>query len=300
MYLDRHKHDFITSRPVVFTATGLSARAKRVVEEKVRSTLPFNSSSGSSSYSYVRPVVIVTENRASFPSPAPKLPLKINGIPNASPGIPVWRDCLAEVNLILEQEELDFNSIRIDIVKGADEKHSKPTILIRVPEGTDKSSWLPILNTIGQMLHVKNALELQVMIMEPEAEERNSAFTVEADDPLIDLWPGSLKEPIYKLIADMEWIELSACKWGPSRDTAKPTVLIIVENNIEGTWDAVCRKISELCAASGLPNLQIVVEEGELMEGFEEEKLGKKKLDSARAIGHIRRKSQWATPLVWR
>ena len=133
------------------------------------------------------------------------------------------------MNLILEQEELDFDSIRIDIVRGADEKNPKPTILIRVPEGTDKSSWRPILITIGSMLHVKNSLELQVMIMEPEAEERNSAFTVEADDPLIDLCPGNLKKPIYELIAKMEWIELSACKWGPSRDTARPTILILVE-----------------------------------------------------------------------
>ena len=105
------------------------------------------------------------------------------------------------------------------------------------------------------MLHVKNSLELQVIIMEPEAEERNSAFTVEADDSLIDLWPGNLKKPIYELIAEMEWIELSACKWGPSRDTAKPMILILVEQNTEGTWDAVCQKISELCAASGLPHL---------------------------------------------
>ena len=213
------------------------------------------------------------DNRASFPSPAPRLPLQIRVIPQEYPSLSRWQECLAEVNLILEQEALDFNSINIDIVKGADEKLSKPTILIRVPEGTTKSSWRPILVTIGQMLHVKNSLELQVMIMEPQAEERNSAFTVEADDLLIDFWPGSLKEPIYELIADMEWIELSACKWGPSRDSAKPTILIIVENNREGIWDAVCRKISALCAASGLPHLQIVVEEGELMEGFEEGKL---------------------------
>ena len=101
-----------------------------------------------------------------------------------------------------------------------------------------------------------------------------NAFTVEADDPLVDLWPRSLKEPIYELMADMEWLELSARKWGSSRDTAKPTVLIIVEKNIEGTWDDACRKISELCAASGLPHLQTVVEEEESMGPSDEEEAG--------------------------
>lgn len=263
-----HRVPLSSQRPVV--PPGQKESLKRKYEALCRS----NSSSGSSSKSYDSPVVIVGENRASFPAPAPRLPLQIRGIPQAYPSLPLWGECLAEVNLILEQAELDFNSITLDIVRGADEKHSKPSIMIRVPEGTDKSSWRPILITIGQMLHVQNSLELQVMIVEPEAEERNSAFTVEADDPLIDLWPGSLKEPIYELIANLEWIELSACKWGPSRDTAKPTVLIIVEKNIAGTWDAVCRKISELCAASGLPHLQIVVEEGELMGAFEEEEAG--------------------------
>ena len=256
----------LSSRPTAFPP-GQQESLKRKYDALSRS----KSSSGSSSDSYDGPVVSIQQSSASFPSPAPRFPLQIRRIPEAYPSLPLWQECLAEVNLILEQEELDFDSINIDIVKGAEEKHSKPTILIRVSEGTDKSSWRPILITIGQMLHVKNSLELQVMIMEPGAEEQNSAFNVEADDPLIDLWPSSLKDPIYELIADMEWLELSACKWGPRRDTAKPTVLIIVEKNIEGTWDAVCQKISKLCAASGLPYLQIVVEEGEVIGGFEEE-----------------------------
>ena len=199
--------------------------------------------------------------------------MKINGIPNASPSLPRWRECLAEVYLILEQEQFEFDSIRLDKVRGAYEEHSKPTILIRVPDGADKSGWRPILITVGQMLHVKHSLELQVMIMKVGVEERNIAFSVEADDPLVRLWPDSLKEPIYELIKDMDWIELSACNWGPSRDTAKPTILIIVEENIEGTWDDVSQRISEICAASGLPGLQIVVE-GELLAAFEAEDSG--------------------------
>lgn len=71
------------------------------------------------------------------------------------------------MNSILEEEELEFDSIRVEMVQGADEKHSKPTVTIRVPEGTDKSRWRSILITVGQMLHVKNSLELQVMIIEP-------------------------------------------------------------------------------------------------------------------------------------
>jgi hypothetical protein len=35
--------------------------------------------------------------------------------------------------------------------------------------------------------------------------------------------------------------------------------------DLEGAWDDVCQKISGICAASGLPGLQIVVKEGELL-----------------------------------
>ena len=121
----------------------------------------------------------------------------MKAIPYLSPSLPLWRECLAEVNSILEEEELDFASIKVEIVKGADEKHSKPTIMIRVPEGTDKSRWRSILITVGQMLHVKNSLELQVMIIEPEVEEPDRAFSIEASEPLMHVWPRSLKKPIY-------------------------------------------------------------------------------------------------------
>ncbi len=259
----------LSSRPTVFPP-GQKESLKRKYEELSSS----KSSSGSSSDSYDGPVVAIRENLASFPSPAPKLPVEIKGIPNAYPSLPLWRECLAEVNLILEQEELDFNSIRLDIVRGADEKHSKPTILIRVPEGTDKSRWRSILITIGQMLHVKDSLELQVMLIEPSAEEQERTFSIAADDPVIHVWPKSLKEPIFKLVENMDWLELSVCNWGYTRDSAKPTVLIIVEEKIEGAWDDVCQRISGICAASGLPGLQIVVEEGELMGAFMAEDAG--------------------------
>ena len=101
--------------------------------------------------------------------------------------------------------------------------------------------------------------------MEPGAEKINLAFSIEGNDPLIYAWPESLKELIFNLIENMDWLELSVCNWDHTRNSAKPTVLIIVEEKIEGAWDDVCRRISRTCAESGLPGLQIVVEEGELM-----------------------------------
>ena len=259
----------LSSRPTV-----LAPGQKESLKRKYEALSSSKSSSGSSSNSYDGPIVSIEENRASFPSPAPKLPLSITQIPTSSPNLPLWRECLAEVNLILEQADLDFDSLGLDIVRGVNEGVVKPTILIRVPEGTDKSRWRSILITIGQMLHVKDSLELQVMIMEPGAEEYNRAFSIEGDDPLIHAWPESLKEPIFVLIENMDWLELSVCNWGHTRDSARPTVLIIVEEKIEGAWDDVCRRISGICAASGLPGLQIVVEEGELMGAFVTEDAG--------------------------
>ena len=114
------------------------------------------------------------------------------------------------------------------------------------------------------MLHVKDSLELQVMIMEPRAEEINRVFSIERDDPLIYAWPESLGEPIFELIENRDWLELSVCNWGHTMDSAKPTVLIIVEKTMDGAWDDACRRISGICAASGFAGLQTVVEEEEL------------------------------------
>ena len=249
----------LSPRPMVF-ALG----QKESLKKKYETLSSSKSSSGSSSDSYDGPIVTTEENRASFPSPAPKFPLSITEIPTSHPNLSLWRECLAEVNLILQQEELDFDSLRLDTIRGVNEENMKPTILIRVPEGTVKSRWRSILVTIGQMLHVKDSLELQVMIMEPGAEEINRAFSIARDDPLLHAWPESLGEPIFELIESMDWSELSVCNWGHTRDSAKPTVLIIVEKKMDGVWDDVYRRISGTCAESEFPGLQILVEEGEL------------------------------------
>ena len=196
----------LSSRPTVFTSG-----QKECLKRKYEALSKSKSSSGSSSDSYDGPIITNEETRASFPSPAPKLLLVITEILYSHPSAPLWCECLAEVNLILEQEGLDFNSLRLDTVRGADEEHMKPSILIRVPEGTDKSRWRSILITIGQMLHVKDSLELQVIIMDPRAEENNRAFSIEAGDPLIHIWPESLGEPIFKLIENMHCLKLSVC-----------------------------------------------------------------------------------------
>ena len=50
-------------------------------------------------------------------------------------------------------------------------------------------------------------------------------------------------------------------------DKAKRTYLrtslrIVVEDKIEGAWDDVCRKISRMCTASGLPSVRTILQEG--------------------------------------
>ena len=207
---------------------------KESLKRKYEALSSSKSSSESSSDSYDGPIATTEEGRASFPSPAPKPPLSISEIPNPYPNIPLWRECLAEVDLILQREDLDFDSLRLDTIRGVNEENMKPTILIRVPEGTDKSRWRSKIITKGQMLHVKDSLELQVMTMEPGAEEINRAFSIEKDDPSIHAWPESLGEPIYELIESMDWLKLSVCIWAHTRDSAKPTVLITVEEKIEG------------------------------------------------------------------
>ena len=65
----------------------------------------------------------------------------------------------------------------------------------------------------------------------------------------------------------MDWLELSICNWGYTKDFAKPTVRITAENKTDGDWGSVCRGISRIGAVSGLQglqDLQVGVEEREL------------------------------------
>lgn len=54
--------------------------------------------------------------------------------------------------------------------------------------------------------------------------------------------PESIKELMFGLIADMDWIELSACKGGHTKDSAKPTALIVVEETVAPAAELIRQK----------------------------------------------------------
>ena len=75
-------------------------------------------------------------------------------------------------------------------------------------------------------------------------EKSHSLFSSESSTSLIHLRPESVTELIFELIADMDWIELSACKRGHNKDSAKPTLLRIVDETVAHTanriWTGAC------------------------------------------------------------
>ena len=249
------------------------------------------SSSGSSSDSYDGPIVRLepSEPRAGFPAPLPQLPLSIKGIFSNHARIPVWQECQSHVRGIFDEAGIDFESIGTYMVKGKNEPHAKPTIIIRVKPNANKSLWRPTLITVGKMLHSKNALELQVTILEPEAEDQDDAFSIPDDHPLIKIWPEILKDAVLEIVDDMDWLQLNACKWGPTEQAAKPSILIIVKDKTEAPWDKVCQTIRKTCASRGVADLGVTVEEGELIGAFRDDpgaRQGHQSLEQGIPMGH--------------
>ncbi len=278
--------DFVplASRPTSFSA-GENVSLKRKWQELSNS----KSISGSSADSYDGPIVIVEDFRAGFDEPLPKLPLQMESVPGPDSNIPRYTECQRETSRIFEQADLDYDSISMSVVRGAKQTHPKTTIVIRVPEGTDKSLWRPTLITVGQMLHTKDSLDLQVTLLEPKAEEHKEAFSISFGDPLIEIWPEDLKDPICEIIIDLDWLQLSICNWGVTKEDSKPTVLIVVEEKDETIWKTVVPKIGEVCDASRASSLQVLVEEGEFVGAYKDDLgglQGRKAYQELIAMGH--------------
>ena len=167
----------------------------------------------------------------------------------------------------MQEAKIDFTEIGTFMVKGVHEPHeteANPTILITVKDSTDKALWRPTLNAIGHMLHVHDALDLHVIIMDPKAEEHKYAFSGPWDHPIVELWPEKLRDPVLELIEDFSWLSVGVSDWGLTEHNAKPTIVIIVKDKKEAPWDELTREILQICAAGGAPYLEVAVEEGEL------------------------------------
>lgn len=224
--------------------------------------------------------------------PLPQLPLNFKSIPSNHARIPVWQECQSHVRDIFDEAGIDFETIGTSMVKGKNEPHAKPTIVIRVKPNTDKSLWKSTLITVGKMLHSNNALELQVTILEPEAEEQDHAFAIPDDHPLIKIWPERLEDAVLEIVDDIDWLQLNVCKWGRTEQAAKPSILIIVKDKTEAPWDKVCQTIRETCASRGAADLELPwkrVNSSVLLVTTQV---------PVRAINHFSKKSLWDTLLA--
>ena len=126
-----------------------------------------------------------------------------------------------------------------------------PSILIRVPNSADRPLWKPTLIGVGKMLDQESALEMHVLITEPRGEQWNHAYTIEADHPIVKLWPEKLVGPVLKALDFIEFVNLCVWKWGVTEEAAELTVLIVVEDKQKRQWDYVIEDIARLYADGG-------------------------------------------------
>ena len=84
------------------------------------------------------------------------------------------------------------------------------------------------------MLHVHDALDLYVIIMDSKAQEYIYTFSVPRDHPIVELWPKKLRDPVLELVESVSWLSIGVNSWG---------IVIIVKNKKQAPWDELTWEI---------------------------------------------------------
>lgn len=209
------------------------------------------------------------EFRAGLPAPLPEQPLATKPPDPEKSRLSLWIRCQANAEAIIQEAEMQYSTIGIFDLKGAKNFTWKPTMMIRVNSNAEKGNWSPTLVTIAQMLHASGALDLHVLIVTPEAEERLGTFTIEPGDPIVNIWKETLEKPILDALEYIDFLELGLFNWGASVDSATLAILIIVDDKKMFRCEEIRKNLLDICAGHGVRNVDVVIEEGRPFEGFD-------------------------------
>lgn len=209
--------------------------------------------------------IIESENfRVGFPSlPQPRV-----GIENPSADderIDIWNRCSKKAASILQNAGLDFKKLHLKMTKGKNDTVFHPTIMISVASRDDWRLWQPTLIQVAEMLKEQDALDVHVLVMEPDGEpDRCHAYIIDPNLPIKDLWNDKLGSAVVDVLEseDVGFNELCVWNWGVSEEEAEPTVVLVVDDKREREWEGLVERIKGICAEHGAPDLKVVVEEG--------------------------------------
>ena len=190
------------------------------------------SSSGSED-SYDGPIVKVAKFHASS---SPLFDLRTSRGPILpGPKLAQWASCRDEISRLLQDDEIDWRSVDILNVESASGRPSRATIFIGVGSTEQQSQWKEIIVSSCNILHVKNCLDLDVVVIAPDPRSEWRVFAVSAAHRLVATWP-QLRANIIDLLRNYEWEALDMLLYGETESKAIPTVFITTKEMSKYNW----------------------------------------------------------------
>ncbi len=167
-----------------------------------------------------------------------------------------WNLCASQAVTILRRAGLDYNRLTVEMIRGKGRISFHPTIVIWVLGTDDKPLWPLTLAKISNMLSEEGALDMHVLI----TEEQNHVYPLAPDPILLKLWPGMIMPRVVRAVKSESVVlaGISIRNWGPTEDTAEPTIVIVVPYKMATyRWDCLLDRVSEICGECGVPRLKV-------------------------------------------
>lgn len=209
---------------------------------------------GSSSDERNGPMIQMEDFRCGFPKPLPKPPVRAAAVEDSF-RVPVWRDCVQLTVSICRELGLQLREVGIYNLVGKKHTLPAPTIVVIVPDDNQDDLWRSTLIYIFRMLQAQGALDLHAMIRCSNLPEKKFVFAVEANHPLVPVWPKKLLPQVLTMIRShqLQFSAVEVFHHGTTLEASQPTVFITVKDEDEDqeVWEEMRFRIAQLCQSEG-------------------------------------------------
>lgn len=169
-----------------------------------------------------------------------------------------WESCQREAASIAAEYPIRFDSVATFSARKGEDTALFPILLISVPSTREKGNWRPLLVSISQMLHAQDCLDLEVVINAPDPRLELKQYSVERDDPLVQLWPR-MRETVQRIIGKNPWNTLGVLRIGKNKVSSVTTIVIGTDNVTEPSWPEIESEIKLFCRTFGAGSLETEV-----------------------------------------
>lgn len=182
--------------------------------------------------------------RMGFPAPLPDLPTPHSTIEDNL--VVSGNEIIREITSLLSRRDITWGSVSmVSRRTSATVSDRRPTIMITAPAVKDDSWYLLLKDTQEYLL--KSSLDgVCVEIYDSEGLKIPAHFPIEAEHPIVSVWPKLLKD-IVTVLDPLLWHSVSAVRRGYDNDAQSNPVTIVITSKYPGHLSPVEQTIQLRC-----------------------------------------------------